>query len=31
MALATLGNGSGPRIHLRTGDGSVRVRVADRD
>ena len=31
LALATLGDGSGPRIHLRTGDGSVRVRVADRN
>ena len=31
LALATLGDGSGPRIHLRTGDGSVRVRFADRD
>lgn len=31
MALATLGDGSGPRIHLRTGDGSVRVRFAGRD
>ena len=31
MALGTLGNGSGPRIHLRTGDGSVRVRLAGRD
>ena len=31
LALGTLGDGSGPRIHLRTGDGSVRVRFADRD
>lgn len=31
LALATLGDGSGPRIHLRTGDGSVRVRLAGRD
>ncbi len=31
MALATLGDGSGPRIHLRTGDGSVRVRFAGRN
>ncbi len=31
LALATLGGGSGPRIHLRTGDGSVRVRLAGRD
>lgn len=31
MALATLGDGSGPPIHLRTGDGSVRVRFAGRD
>lgn len=28
MGIATLGDGSGPRIHLRTGDGSVRVRFA---
>lgn len=27
MALAALGDGSGPRIHLRAGDGSVRVRL----
>lgn len=31
VALATLGDGSGPRIHLRTGDGSVRVRFAGRN
>ena len=31
LALATLGDGSGPRIHLRTGDGSVRVRFAGRN
>lgn len=31
MALATLGDGSGPRIHLRTADDSVRVRFANRD
>lgn len=31
MALGTLGDGSGPRIHLRTGDGSVRVRFAGRN
>ena len=31
LALGALGNGSGPRIHLRTGDGSVRVRLADPD
>ena len=31
LALATLGDGSGPRIHLRTGVGSVRVRFAGRD
>ena len=29
IALATLGDGSGARIHLRTGDGSVRVRLDD--
>ena len=31
IALATLGDGSGPRIHLRAGDGSVRVRFAGRN
>lgn len=31
MALATLGDGSGARIHLRTGDGSVRLRFAGRN
>ena len=27
VAFATLGDGSGPRIHLQTGDGSVRLRI----
>ena len=31
IALATLGDGSGPRIHLRTGDGSIRVGFDGRD
>lgn len=31
LAFGALGDRSGPRIHLRTGEGSVRVRLAGRD
>ena len=31
IALATLGDGRGPRINLRTGDGSIRLRVGGRN